>query len=133
MDGLTYVDECGRLYEVCFNCRNSFQVTVTDVADRWRRTKLVGVTGSKRPEVVEQRLAAYALKHDLVVYPDVICADCAQRAGKQMAEGHIATFYPAICDACGELVTCTEIRDYNHLKTVAELIAFHRIASGKGG
>lgn len=124
---MNYIDANGRLYEVCFNCSNLMQVTVTD---HGRRTKFAGVTGSKTEEVVQQRLDAYASEHGLVAYPNVVCADCMQRIGKVWPPGHIAAFYPAVCDACGQPVTCTEIRDWGHLHTVDEFKAFYRVAKG---
>jgi hypothetical protein len=47
-------------------------------------------------------------------YPEVVCNDCAKAAGKVWPEGHIATFYPAVCGICGEKKTCTEPRDWDH-------------------
>lgn len=127
---MNYIDENGSLYEVYFNCCSLLQVTVTD--HHGRRTKFAGVTGSKTEEVVQQRLDAYAIKHGLVAYPDVICADCAERTGKRMRPGHVASFYPGLCGICGILKVVTQPRDFGHWRTVEELKALYRVAH-RGG
>lgn len=129
MNGIMFVDECGRLYEVCWNCRGLMQVTVTDATTR---TKFAAITGSKTAEVVQQRLNAYALKHGFVAYPDVVCTDCAMRTGKTWPEGHVATFYPGICGICGIMSIVTQPRDWGHWRTAEELNALHRVAHEGG-
>jgi hypothetical protein len=135
MNGLTWIDDCGRLYEVCWNCRNLIQVTRTDLAvdfHHGRRTRFDKITGSRRTEVVQQRLDAYALKHGLVAYPDVVCDDCARRIGKTWPTGHIATFYTSECNVCGIIKVVTECRDWGYLKTIEELKALHRVVHEGG-
>jgi hypothetical protein len=47
-----------------------------------------------------------------MLYPAVICEDCAIATGKTWPEGHIATFYEAICGVCFQTKVCTEPRDW---------------------
>ena len=128
---MSYIDENGNRYEL--SLEPGYKVWFVLKVHDWSAARFKEIPGSKNRDKAEHRLNKWALRHNWVVYPSVLCMDCATLIGKTWPTGHIATWYPAICDACGELVTCTEIRDYNHLKTVAELIAFHRIANGKGG
>jgi len=52
-------------------------------------------------------------KKDIEIpYPNVICSDCAEKAGKTWPKDHIATFYEATCDMCKKTKTCTEPRDW---------------------
>jgi hypothetical protein len=128
---MSYIDENGNRYEL--SLEPGYKVWFVLKVHDWSAARFKEIPGSKNRDKAEHRLNKWALRHNWAVYPSVLCMGCATLIGKTWPTGHIATWYPAICDACGELVTCTEIRDYNHLKTVAELIAFHRIASGKGG
>jgi hypothetical protein len=128
---MCYINENGERYELVQKPEYKVWFVLRILGAQQIRFK--NVHGSKDHAVAATRLNAYALKHGWVIYPSVLCTDCATRIGKRMAEGHIATWYPAICDACGELVTCTETRDFGHLNEQAELAAFHRIASGKKG
>lgn len=47
---------------------------------------------------------------------DVICSECAEIYCNGFLEGHIASFYPAVCDVCKEEKTCTQVRDYGYIK-----------------
>ena len=118
---MNYVDEKGNKYALTYRFGVWYVWMYGQEARRFKE-----IPGSKDQGKVAIRLNAYALAHNLIVYPDVICSDCAQRAGKCMVVGHIATYYPAICGICGELVTCTKPRDYNHWNSVEELKALYR-------
>lgn len=44
-------------------------------------------------------------------YPYLLCADCAEAAGCKL-QTLVSTFYPGVCEVCGETKTVTEARDY---------------------
>jgi len=49
-------------------------------------------------------------------YPHLVCSDCANEAGGQMPEGHLATWHVELCPVCGEVKPVTEPRDFGRPK-----------------
>ena len=49
-------------------------------------------------------------------YPEWICRPCGEAHGRGMPEGHISTWHKDTCGVCGQLTSCTELRDFGHLK-----------------
>ncbi len=48
-------------------------------------------------------------------YPDVVCYECARKAGIKRDENYIvACYYRGICDVCKEIKSVTEPRDYGY-------------------
>lgn len=45
--------------------------------------------------------------------PSAICTPCGRKHGRAK-EGHVASFYPGICDWCGMKTIVTEPRDYGY-------------------
>lgn len=50
----------------------------------------------------------------MIEYPDVICNDCAEAAGAQMPDGHLATYSLQKCGICLQEKPCTELRDWGY-------------------
>lgn len=125
---MTYIDKDGIRYEIRWLRHKLTAVLMSHSSVVW--TKFDKVKGSAKREVVEQRLKAYAEKHNWLAYPEVICAECAKAAGAVWPEGHIATFYRATCGICGKMEHVTESRDWGHFTTVEKLKALYRLAKG---
>lgn len=47
-------------------------------------------------------------------YPSAICYDCGEKHGHRVPT--MATWYLETCDICGEKASCTQPRDFGHLK-----------------
>jgi hypothetical protein len=48
----------------------------------------------------------------LLQYPIRLCSNCAHRQRGVWPQGHVASFYPALCLSCYQEKMCTEMRDY---------------------
>ena len=48
----------------------------------------------------------------LKVYPDWVCMDCGNAAGRGMPPGHIATFHNNVCGVCEQEKSVTQPRDF---------------------
>jgi hypothetical protein len=128
---MVYIDENGNRYELVLE--PGYKVWyVARFEPTGAHSRFGAVPGSKDYDRAAARLNKYALATGLVIYPDVICDDCAERIGKRMAEGHIATWYPAICGVCNKLVSCSEPRDWGHFSRPEELKALYRVAKEGG-
>jgi len=125
---MIYIDENGDRYVLVLE--PGYKVWYVLRLCNSQQFRVKEIPGSKDCGVAEARLVQYALKHGWVVYPDVVCGTCMQRAGTVWPTGHIATFYPGICGLCGELVTVTEMRDWRHAQTQEEYRALYRVAKG---
>lgn len=42
-----------------------------------------------------------------------ICSDCAKANGAAWPEGHLATWWNGLCDACGGIVGVCDVSDWN--------------------
>jgi len=47
-------------------------------------------------------------------YPVWICSECGHKYGHH--SGRVCSWHPDTCDICGEERSCTEPRDFGHLK-----------------
>ena len=126
-----FIDENGNRYELALEPGYNIWY-VCRYGANGSRSRFGAVPGSKDRDKAAARLNKYALQTGLVIYPDVICNDCAERAGKRMAEGHVACFYPGICGVCGILKVVTQPRDYGHFSTVENLKALYRVVHEGG-
>jgi hypothetical protein len=50
-------------------------------------------------------------------YPQWVCADCGIEWGKHAPATMRATWHEDICGICGRSKTCTEPRDFGHLRS----------------
>ena len=130
MNGIIYIDEKGSRYEL--SLEPGYKVWFVLKVHDWSAARFKEIPGSKNRDKVEARLNKWALRHSWVVYPDVLCGDCAKRIGKTWPTGHIATFYTSECNVCGIIKVVTACRDWGHLKTIEELKALHRVVHEGG-
>ena len=49
-------------------------------------------------------------------YPTWVCHQCGMKHGKAPTDGKWATYHEDVCGVCGATASCTEPRDYGHLK-----------------
>lgn len=45
--------------------------------------------------------------------PGAICSECAKKNGGEWPEGHVASFWPGKCSACGDEASCCCTTDFN--------------------
>jgi hypothetical protein len=64
---------------------------------------------------------AYRANYDAIFskgkpYPDWICRPCGFAYGRFPGQDRVSTYHQDTCGICGEFTTCTEPRDFGHLR-----------------
>ena len=64
---------------------------------------------------------AYRANYDAIFskgkpYPDWICRPCGFAYGRFPSQDRASTYHQDTCGICGEFTTCTEPRDFGHLR-----------------
>ena len=64
---------------------------------------------------------AYRANYDAIFskgkpYPDWICRPCGFAYGRFPSEDRISCWHEDTCGICGEVTSCTEPRDFGHLR-----------------